>query len=409
MKPTPDAPQGLDTLCTHADHPAHDPYGAHTMPLYQTSTFRFETVEEGAKFFRREEGAASHCYSRLGNPTTERLEQAMAEIEAYATGEALECMAFGSGMAAISAGVLALGRGKTVLSQDALYGGTSGVMRGLANAYGIHTAFADVSDPEAFASKLRDPGPEQPPVSLVYLESVSNPTMRLADIQAISALAHEHGALVMVDNTFATPYHIQPLALGADLVAYSTTKYQGGHGTIVGGALVARKGFLRSHPIGDVRKNFGGIAGPFDAWLTLNGLKTMSLRMERHARNAAELAEWLERQPQVERVWYPGLASHPDHALAERMMQNGYGGMMAFELKGGYDAGVKMMESVRVCTLAVSLGAVDSLIQHPASMTHANVPPQVRRDTGISDGLVRLSVGIENVEDLIADLQQAMA
>lgn len=409
MKPNPDALQGLNTLCTHADHPVDDPFGAHTMPLYQTSTFRFETVEAGARFFRREEGAASHCYSRLGNPTTERLEQALADMEAHGTGDVLESMAFGSGMAAISAGVLALGRGRTVLSQDALYGGTSGVMRGLAGHYGIHTAFADVSDPEAFRAKLEDPGPGVPPVSLVYLESVANPTMRLADIPAISAIAHEHGALVMVDNTFATPYHMQPLALGADLVAYSTTKYQGGHGTLVGGALVARKGFLRSHPIGDVRKNFGGIAGPFDAWLTLNGLKTMALRMERHALNAADIAAWLEQQPQVERVWYPGLTSHPDHDLARRDMANGFGGMMAFELKGGYDAGVKMMESVRVCTLAVSLGAVDSLIQHPASMTHANVPAEVRRETGITDGLVRFSVGIEDVEDIRADLAQAMA
>jgi methionine-gamma-lyase len=402
------ASAGMATLCTHADHPDSDPYGAHTMPLYQTSTFRFETVEAGARFFRKEEGAASHCYSRLGNPTVEQLERVMARMEAHGLDEPAEALMFGSGMAAISSGIMGLGRGGTVLSQDSLYGGTSAVMRGTNEAYGIHTIFAKAEEPESFRELLMHPGEGLPPVKLVYLESVANPTMRLADIAIISEMAHKAGAKVMVDNTFGTPYHIRPLELGADVVAYSTTKYQAGHGTVVGGALVGTKGMLRGTPIADIRKNFGGIAGPFDAWLTLNGLKTLPLRMERHASNAMAVAQWLERQPQVERVWYPGLASHPDHALASRMMHNGFGGMISFELEGGYEAGVHMMEHVKVCTLAVSLGAVDSLIQHPASMTHANVPKHVRYETGITDGMVRFSVGIEDVEDIIADLAQAM-
>ena len=272
----------------------------------------------------------------------------------------------------------------------------------------MHMLYADGTEPEQFEALLKNPGEGVPPVSLVYLEAVSNPTMRLADIQRISDIAHAHGAFVMVDNTFGTPYHIQPLALGADIVAYSTTKYQGGHGTIIGGALVARKGFMTQHPVNELRKNFGGIAGPFDAWLTLNGLKTLSLRMKKHAENAAAVAEWLEQQPLVEKVWYPGLASHPDHALAGKMMKNGYGGMISFELKGGFKAGVKMMESVELCTLAVSLGAVDTLIQHPASMTHAGVAPDVRLATGITDGLIPLSVGIEDAEDLINDLAKGL-
>lgn len=402
------AKHGFDTLCSHVDHPAADPYGSHNMPLYQTSTFRFETVEAGAKFFSKKEGGATHCYSRLGNPTVQQLEKAMADLEAFGTDETLECLMFGSGMAAISTGVMALGRGKTILSQDALYGGTSYVLRGHAEAYGMHMLYADGTEPEQFEALLKNPGEGVPPVSLVYLEAVSNPTMRLADIQRISDIAHAHGAFVMVDNTFGTPYHIQPLALGADIVAYSTTKYQGGHGTIIGGALVARKGFMTQHPVNELRKNFGGIAGPFDAWLTLNGLKTLSLRMKKHAENAAAVAEWLEQQPLVKKVWYPGLASHPDHALAGKMMKNGYGGMISFELKGGFKAGVKMMESVELCTLAVSLGAVDTLIQHPASMTHAGVAPDVRLATGITDGLIRLSVGIEDAEDLINDLAKGM-
>jgi len=402
------AKHGFDTLCSHVDHPAADPYGSHNSPIYQTSTFRFETVEAGSKFFKKEEGGASHCYSRLGNPTVQQLEKAMAELEAFDTGEDLECLIFGSGMAAISSAVMALGRGKTVLTQDALYGGTSYVMRGQMEAYGIHMLYADGTKPEQFEELLKNPGEGVPPVSLVYLEAVANPTMRLSDIQRISEIAHAHGAHVMVDNTFGTPYHIQPLALGADVVAYSTTKYQGGHGTIIGGALVARKGFMNQYPVNELRKNFGGIAGPFDAWLTLNGLKTLSLRMKKHAENAFKVAEWLEKQPEVEKVWYPGLESHPDHALAKSMMKNGFGGMISFELKGGFQAGVKMMESVELCTLAVSLGAVDSLIQHPASMTHAGVAKDVREATGITEGLVRLSVGIEDADDLIADLAKGL-
>jgi methionine-gamma-lyase len=384
-----------------------DQYRSHVSPIYQTSTFTFESVDAGAKYFSHEEGGASHCYSRIENPTVQLLEKAMADLEAHGSGgqEDLEALAFASGMSAISAGMMALGKGGIVLAQDALYAGTDQLKAGLAAEYGVTVNTFDGTSVQSFEQALAE---AQGPVKLVYLESIANPVMRLTDIQAISARAHEAGALVMIDNTFCTPYFMQPIALGADVVAYSTTKYQGGHGNIVGGVLVGRKGLLHDSEVQRYRKFFGGIPGPFDAWLTLQGLKTMAVRMERHGENAMAVAQWLEKDPRVSTVWYPGLESHPDHELAKQEMPQGFGGMIGFELAGGAKAGELMMDRVQLCTLAVSLGAVDTLIQHPASMTHAKVDPEVRRQTGISDGLVRLSVGLEAVDDLISDLDQAM-
>jgi len=397
--------QDIRTRCTHVDHTESDPYRSHVAPIYQTSTFSFESVEAGAKYFSHEEGGASHCYSRIENPTVQLLENAMADLEAHGGQEDLEALAFASGMSAISAGIMALGKGGVVLAQDALYAGTDQLKEGLAAEYGVTVNTFDGTSVQSFEQALAE---AEGPVKLVYLESIANPVMRLTDIHAISSRAHDAGALVMIDNTFCTPYFMQPIALGADVVAYSTTKYQGGHGNIVGGVLVGRKGLLHDGEVQKYRKFFGGIPGPFDAWLTLQGLKTMAVRMERHGENAMAVAQWLEKDPRVSNVWYPGLESHPDHELAKREMPNGFGGMIGFELAGGAQAGASMMNRVQLCTLAVSLGAVDTLIQHPASMTHADLDPEVRRRTGITDGLVRLSVGLEAVDDLIADLDQAM-
>lgn len=382
-----------------------DQYRAHVSPIYQNSTFIFESVEAGAKYFSHEEGGASHCYSRIENPTVQLLEKAMADVEAHGGQEELEALAFASGMSAISAGIMALGKGGVVLAQDALYAGTDQLKAGLAAEYGVSVKTFDGTSVQSFENALAEC---KETVKLVYLETIANPVMRLTDIQAISDRAHDAGALVMIDNTFCTPYFVQPIALGADVVAYSTTKYQGGHGNLVGGVLVGRKGLLHDGVVQSYRKYFGGIPGPFDAWLTIQGLKTMAVRMERHGENAMAVAKWLENDPRVSTVWYPGLESHPDYELATREMTHGFGGMIGFELTGGADAGASLMNRVQLCTLAVSLGAVDTLIQHPASMTHANVDPEVRRQTGISDGLVRLSVGLEAVEDIIADLDQAM-
>lgn len=384
--------------------PARDPYGAHVAPLYQTSTFSFASAEQGRQAFAGEADPAVHLYTRLGNPTVEALEHALAELEGGALGEPVRALAFGSGMAAISTMILAVARGGHVIAQEALYGCTSEFLSGgQAKSLGIDVTFVD----STALAQVRAALERRPDTQLLLLESPANPTMAVCDLRALAELAHAAGALVCVDNTFATPYHQRPLELGADVVAHSTSKYIGGHGTVIGGALVGRVGPVMDE-ITHFRKNLGGVPSPFDCWLLLNGLKTFALRLERHALNAQQVAIWLEQHPQVERVYYPGLASHPQHALAKRQMENGFGGVLAFEVVGGYDAAVRLMDAVRLCTLAVSLGCVNTLIQHPASMTHAVMAPDLRARAGVSDGLVRLSVGIENVDDILADLEQAL-
>jgi len=396
--------RALETICTRADHPKNDPYGSHVMPIYQTSTFRFENADAGRKFFAHEPGGATHSYSRLGNPTVQHLESVLTEIETFDSNIAAESMVFGSGMAAITTALMAIGRGKRILAQEVLYGCTSQFLQEDAGEFNIQVTHVDPYDLNGLKYEFKS----HPDIGLIYLESVSNPTMRVCDLNAICRMAKSYGVPVMVDNTFATPYHLRPLSHGADIVANSTTKYISGHGTLVGGSLTAKKGFFEQFEIPVFRKNFGGICSPSDAWLTLIGIKTFPLRMRKHNENAVKVANFLNNHPAVESVWYPGLPNHPDHLLADELLENGFGGMISFELKGGYDAGVEMMNSVEICTLAVSLGTVDSLIQHPASMTHAVVKPEVRERTGITDGLIRLSVGIESPIDLISDLEQAL-
>lgn len=399
--------RSFDSEAVHAAHPSnHDPYGAHVMPIYQSSTFVFDNVEDGRRLFAHEAGGASHTYTRIANPTVQKLEEVLARLEGYDLfdDKKIEALAFGSGMAAISTALIALGLGKRIIAQRALYGCTSQFLTEEAPKMNMPVTLIDPTDLDELETTLRN----NPDTGVVYLESIANPTMELCDIERIAEIAHTYHALVLVDNTFATPYHIRPLNLGADMVLHSTTKYLSGHGTIVGGALVARDSLLEEMDLGTYRKNLGGIESPFDAWLTLNGLKTFSLRMERHSENAMEVACYLEQHQLVENVFYPGLENHPQHQLASEVMEGGFGGMLSFELRGGYTAGVHLMEHVELCSLAVSLGNVDSLIQHPASMTHAVMDPEVRRAAGITDGLVRLSVGLEKVDDIISDLDQAM-
>ncbi|MEX0721792.1 MAG: aminotransferase class I/II-fold pyridoxal phosphate-dependent enzyme [Balneolaceae bacterium] len=398
--------RSIESTAVHAGKGKKDQYGSHATPIYQTSTFTFENVESGAKAFAGEEGGASHVYSRLGNPTIEELERAICELETYGlkNPEIYSGMVFGSGMAAISTGIISLAKGKHVIAQDALYGCTSQFLKEEAGDLGLSVSFVDTSDLFMVEMELE----KYPETRLIYLESIANPTMSISDIESICRLAAKYDVLVMVDNTFATPYHIQPLALGADVVAHSTTKYLGGHGTIIGGALVAKKELFEESGTGTYRKNLGGISGPMDAWLTITGMKTLPLRMKQHSGNAMEVARYLESHPNIEKIFYPGLESHPHHHLALSIMKNGFGGMITFELKGGFEAGVSLMNNVKLCTLAVSLGSVDTLIQHPASMTHSVVDEEIKKQAGITDGMVRLSVGIEGVEDIIADLEQAM-
>ncbi|MDR9417871.1 trans-sulfuration enzyme family protein [Gracilimonas sp.] len=396
----------FESAAIHGGKRNKDQYGSHTTPIYQTSTFVFDDVASGAKAFQHEEGAASHVYSRVGNPTVEELERVLCALETYhlENREGYTGMAFGSGMAAITTGIISIATGGHIIAQNDLYGCTSQFLKEEAPGMNMSVSFVDTSDVNKVEMELK----KNPETKLIYLESIANPTLKISDIKAIAQLAESYGAMLMVDNTFATPYHIQPLELGADVVVHSTTKYLGGHGTLIGGAMVAKREVFEEAETFLYRKNLGGIAGPMDAWLTTNGIKTLPLRMKQHNENAMQVAQWLEDHPKVNHVFYPGLESHPQHKLASSMMRNGFGGMISFELKDGFEAGVSLMNNVELCTLAVSLGTVDTLIQHPASMTHSIVDEEIKKAAGITEGLVRLSVGLEGVEDIISDLEQAM-
>lgn len=396
----------IESDTVHADHPKNDPFGSHVMPIYQTSTFQFNSVEDGRKFFAHEEGGATHSYSRLGNPTVDRLEDILARLEGYDLPESddISALAFSSGMAAISTTLIAVAKEGAVVAQPALYGCTGQFLKEEAPELGIQTHFLDLNDLDALDKVLM----ENPEVKVIYAETIANPTMEVANISAIADLAEVYEVTFVVDNTFGTPYHIRPLEHGADIVVHSATKYLNGHGTLIGGAMIGRNNLFEEFKLATYRKNLGGVMSPFEAWLLLNGLKTFNLRMERHAENTMKVAEYLEQHDAVSKVFYPGLESHADYELASDIFESGYGGVLSFELKGGFEAGVELMENVELCTLAVSLGTADTLIQHPASMTHSVMDEELRLQAGITDGLVRLAVGIENVEDIIADLKQAL-
>jgi methionine-gamma-lyase len=314
-------------------------------------------------------------------------------------------MVFASGMAAITAVFLAkCNAGNTIIAQSSLYSATHIFLETIAPRYGIRTVFVKDPTPSAWEAAFQ----ANPGAVLAYAESPSNPTMAIVDLSEAARVAHAHGAWLAVDNTFASPVCQRPLTLGADIVVHSTTKYLTGHGLMIGGAVVSTRLEFMKNELNSILKNLGANVSPFEAWLANTGLKTLEIRMQRHCENAQKVAEFLEGHPAVARVWYPGLPSHPDHELAKKQM-HGFGGMIAFELKNGLEAGKHMMNRVRFCTLVVSLGNTDTLIQHPASMTHSTLTPEIRREMGLTDGLVRLSVGIENVEDIITDLDQAMA
>ncbi|MGI6703595.1 MAG: methionine gamma-lyase [Clostridia bacterium] len=369
--------------------------GSHIRPIYQTSTFIFENVDQGAKRFAGEE--EGYIYTRLGNPTVTDFEKKMALLEG---GEA--AAAFGSGMGAITAPVMALvSAGDHIVAAKTLYGCTHAFLSHLIKRFGVETTFVDATDTKNIEEAMR------PNTKVVYVESPANPNMALVDLAATAQIAHKHGAKVIVDNTFMTPYWQRPLELGCDVVVHSATKYIGGHGLVIAGVAVGAKEFIDEVKVTTL-KDIGAVISPFDAWLLTIGLKTLGVRMEKHEKNAMMVAKWLEANPKVDVVYYPGLSSHPQHALAKKQAE-GFGAMIAFELKGGMDAGVTLMNSVEMIHLAVSLGNVDSLIQHPASMTHSPYPVEERLAAGISDGLVRLSVGIEEPEDILADLEQAFA
>jgi cystathionine gamma-lyase len=371
----------FDTLAIHAGQRPDPTTGAIMTPVYLTSTY----VQDGPGVHKGYE------YSRTQNPTRHALEACVAALEGGAHG-----LAFASGLAATDAVLHLLSAGDHVLASDDVYGGTFRIMDKVFRRHGVTFDAVDMTDPANVSRALRKE------TRLVWIESPTNPMLKLADLAAIAAIARAHGALTAVDNTFATPFFQRPLELGIDVVAHSTTKYLNGHSDVVGGAIVTGDAALHER-LAFLQNAVGAVPSPMDAFLVLRGLKTLGVRMERHARNALAIAQFLARHPQVERVIYPGLESHPQHALARRQMAGG-GGMVSAIVKGGEAAALRMLERCQIFTLAESLGGVESLIEHPAIMTHASIPADVRKDIGISDALIRLSVGVEEADDLIADL-----
>jgi cystathionine beta-lyase/cystathionine gamma-synthase len=377
----------FETRAIHAGQTPDPQNGAIMTPVYLTSTF----VQDAPAKPR-----GGYEYSRTSNPTRTALEENVAALEGGAFG-----LVYSSGLAATNSLLDRLTPGDHVVCGDDLYGGTYRIFTKVFARYGIEFSFVDTTDPGQIEAAMRDS------TRYVYVETPSNPLLRLTDLDAAARIAHGGGALLVVDNTFATPYLQRPLERGADLVLHSLTKYMGGHSDVVGGALVTNDEGLRAE-LAFFQNSVGGTSGPLDAFLVLRGTKTLAVRMDRHCANALELARHLEAHPRVARVIYPGLASHPQHELAARQMDQ-FGGMLSFELKGDLEAANRFASATRLFALAESLGGVESLIETPASMTHASIPAEQRRAAGLADGLVRLSVGIEHVDDLRADLEQAFA
>ncbi len=396
--------RSMETEAIHAGE-NHDPSGAHVAPIFQTSTFTFAGMKEVEALA---EGAEDrYMYSRGGNPARTALARKLAALEAYdlAT-ERGEIVAeiFASGMAAISAALMGLATaGDHIIAQRVLYGSADHLITDVLPEYGITNARIAGLDPDLLEQALA----ANPQTTVVYLETPANPTMQLIDIAATAEMAHAYGARLVVDNTFATPVLQRPLALGADVVVHSTTKYINGHGTVIGGAVVTNDPELMEERIGPLVRFVGGVPSAFDCWLTNIGLKTLPLRMREHTANAAQVAAFLEGHTAVESIMYPGLASHPQHELATRQM-DGYGAMIAFDV-GSYEAATRFLDRLELCTLAVSLGNIDTLIEHPASMTHRVVDPADRAVAGITDGLIRISVGLEAPGDIVTDLDQALS
>ena len=376
---------GFATRAIHAGQEPEPSTGAVVVPIFQTSTYAQPQLGKHR----------GYEYSRTGNPTRTALETCIASLEGGRYG-----LAFASGMAAEATIMRLLGPTDDTIAVDDLYGGTYRLFKQVLEPMGLTFSFVDATLPEAVEAAWT------PQTRMVWIETPTNPRLKLVDVSAVSAIAHAHGALVVVDNTFMSPLFQRPLALGADIVVHSATKYLGGHSDTISGVLVVDREDLRER-LAYLQNAVGGVPGPMDAWLVLRGLKTLAVRMREHERNAVAVARFLEGHARVQRVYYPGLAGHPQHALARRQMQ-GFGGMVSFELQGGLSAARRVVERLRIFTLAESLGGVESLVEVPAVMTHASIPEPVRRKHGVPEGLIRLSVGLEDVQDLISDLDRAL-
>jgi methionine-gamma-lyase len=406
---TPHTPAlGFTSSCIHSGF-HKDEFRSHIGGIYPASTYLFDNTEQAVSIFTGKE--AGYVYGRFGNPTITQTEKKIAALETFGLknedGTPLEVKAIlhASGMAAITTLILSnLKQGEKILTHYSLYGGTQELIDKVLSALGIETILVDGKDVDAVEKHLQNDAS----IRLLYLETPANPTLQCVDIEALTRIGHRYGCKVAVDNTFATPYLQQPFRYGVDFVMHSTTKFLNGHGTAVGGVLLGRDlNFMKTKATKHHRL-LGANSNAFDAFLLCNGINTLSLRMQQHCANAEKVAAFLEAHPHVDFVNYLGLTSHPDHKLAMKQMRHA-GALLSFELKGGFDAGKSFLDAVKLCSHAVSLGTCDTLVSHPASTTHVGVDPALRKQSGITDGLIRMSVGIEDIEDIIADLTQALA
>ncbi|MCW3116258.1 MAG: PLP-dependent transferase [Chitinophagaceae bacterium] len=398
---------GFSSVSVHGGH-EQDPMYSHLTPIYAASTFVYDDAEQGMRRFSgKEEG---YIYTRWGNPTFTEAENKIAALESFGIPDEngnplqLKALLHASGMAAITTLMLMnLKSGDKVLSHYSLYGGSEELLTKLLPALGITAIITDLRD----LNKAEEAFRNDPAIKMLYIETPANPTIQCVDIEELTQLAKKYNAIVACDNSFATPYLQQPFRYGVDFTVHSTTKFLNGHGTAIGGVLIGKDiEFMKSKAFVTL-KTLGGNANPFDAFLLVNGMKTLELRMERHCHNAMDVAHFLENHPAVAGVNYTGLVSHPDYKVALKQMRHP-GAMLSFELKKGLPGGVEFMNKLKMCTRTVSLGTCDTLLSHPASMTHYSVPKDAREKYGITDGLIRMSVGIENVQDIIADVDQAL-
>lgn len=395
--------KGFHSICVK--DPVFDGKSSHVPPIYATSTFTYENLDAAFEFFKSGgKNKDVFTYSRMGNPSVQFVGNKIAALESYGVDGDFTGLLFASGMAAISAAILSFVKaGDKIITQGNLYGTTNELMTSLLKDFGIETIYADLKD----LNFVEDAIINDEKIKLLYIETPANPTLACYDLDGLAAIAQNQGVKTIVDNTFATPYIQQPLSFGIDCVVHSSTKFLNGHGTGTSGVVIIKNEEALYKKIYGIQKMLGGICSPFEAFLLNNGVKTLPLRMEQHQHNAMKLAQFLAQHPQVNTVNYLGLEHHPDHNLAKEQMQ-GFSGMLSFVLKDGLTAGMNFMRAIKFCTLTASLGTADTLVTHPASTSHVNVPKEQREKYGISDGLIRMSVGLENTEDIIHDIKQAL-
>jgi len=392
---------GWGSLAIHGGH-RQDPMYAHQTPIYASSTYVYDTAEQGMRRFSGEE--EGYIYSRWGNPTIFEAEQKIAALETFGLGIEVKGILHASGMAAISTLMLGtLKPGDKIITHFSLYGGTDELVTKILPSFGITAIITDLRDLNKAEALIKG----DKAIKMMYLETPANPTIQCVDLEELSRLAKQHNLIVACDNTFATPYLQQPFRYNVDFIIHSTTKFLNGHGTAIGGILLGNDIELMKNKMTKVHRLLGGNSNPFDAFLLIQGIKTLEVRMERHCHNAMEVAGFLEEHSAVAKVNYTGLASHPDHYISIKQMRHP-GAMLSFELKGGIQAGIDFMNRLKMCVRTVSLGTCDTLLSHPASMTHYSIPKEEKEKYGITDGLIRVNVGIENIQDIITDLEQAL-